>query len=416
MTELSNNTDGIKLHNGAHSNVIEQNIIGGNMQCGIHLLDSATNANILWKNNIGINTVGVPIPNGTFGIALFNGPKENMIGPDNFIAHNAQYGVLVDGSDSFTSTVHNTITANRITDNGLKGIFNFRGGNNEITPPVILSVTSTEVAGTTGPGHIVEVFADEEDEGRYFLASTVADGNGNFTLVLSEPCTHPNVTATCTDTEGNTSEFSQARVVAVELINLEAIVNEANVTLTWSTASELNNFGFDVERSRNGKDFIKIGTVSGNGTTTNIHRYIFTDYNLPMGQYFYRLKQKDTDGTTSLSFIVEAVIEPPKVFELSQNYPNPFNPTTKIKYRIPLSPTLLKRENGGTLEGFVTLKVYDILGKEIATLVNEEKSAGVYEVEFIVGQDSSPEIASGVYFYQLKAGEFIKTKKFILLR
>ena len=109
---------------------------------------------------------------------------------------------------------------------------------------------------------------------------------------------------------------------------------------------------------------------------------------------------------------------------LYQNYPNPFNPNTKIKFEIPLRPPLLKGESEAG--GFVTLKVYDILGNEVATLVNEVKQPGVYEVEFSVGQDSSPDIASGIsakggyasgiYFYKLTAGEFTQTRKMVLLR
>jgi hypothetical protein len=102
----------------------------------------------------------------------------------------------------------------------------------------------------------------------------------------------------------------------------------------------------------------------------------------------------------------------PKDFSLSQNYPNPFNPSTKISYRIPALPTgqagSLNPSKGGTL---VTLKVYDLLGSELATLVNEEKSAGTYEVEF-----NAEQLSSGIYFYQLKAGDFIQTKKMVLIR
>ena len=96
---------------------------------------------------------------------------------------------------------------------------------------------------------------------------------------------------------------------------------------------------------------------------------------------------------------------------ICQNFPNPFNPTTKIKYTIP------NVISSGTKQSqLVTLKVYDILGNEIETLVNEEKPAGSYEVEFSVGQDSSPDNASGVYFYRLQAGTFVETKKMILLK
>jgi hypothetical protein len=97
-----------------------------------------------------------------------------------------------------------------------------------------------------------------------------------------------------------------------------------------------------------------------------------------------------------------------KEFSLSQNYPNPFNPLTKIKYTIPQANSPLP---GGARDGLVTLKVYDVLGREIATLVSEEKQPGVYEVEFdAVG------LASGVYYYQLKTGSFVETKKMIYLK
>ena len=95
-------------------------------------------------------------------------------------------------------------------------------------------------------------------------------------------------------------------------------------------------------------------------------------------------------------------------FRLEQNYPNPFNPSTKIKFTIP---------SVGTQRAVsVQLKVYDVLGNELATLVNEVLPAGEYEVEFSVGRDSSPDISSGVYFYQLKSGSFIQSKKMILIK
>ena len=98
-------------------------------------------------------------------------------------------------------------------------------------------------------------------------------------------------------------------------------------------------------------------------------------------------------------------------FDLAQNYPNPFNPSTKIMYTIPTPPSSSSLVKGKNEVGFVTLKVYDILGNEVATLVNEYKPVGTYEVEFF-----SSTLASGVYYYQLKAGDFIATKKMLLLK
>jgi hypothetical protein len=156
----------------------------------------------------------------------------------------------------------------------------------------------------------------------------------------------------------------------------------------------------------------RIGFVEGKGTTTEIQSYSFTDKPEP-GMYKYRLKQIDFNGTFAYSSEVEAEVRAPNVFSLEQNYPNPFNPTTKIKYTIPETGNPLL---GGARGGLVTLKVFDILGNEVATLVNEEQAPGQYEIEFSVAQVSRPEITSGIYFYQLKAGSFIETKKMILLK
>ncbi|MBK7632307.1 MAG: T9SS type A sorting domain-containing protein [Ignavibacteriales bacterium] len=136
------------------------------------------------------------------------------------------------------------------------------------------------------------------------------------------------------------------------------------------------------------------------------------DENLASGKYLYRLKQIDFDGLFEYSNNVEVVVAVPDRFELSQNYPNPFNPSTKIKYTIH-DVTLSPDKNGiNSVEGSrVILKVYDILGTEVITLVNENKPAGNYEVTF-----DARTLSSGTYFYKLQAGSFVATKKLLLLK
>jgi len=187
-------------------------------------------------------------------------------------------------------------------------------------------------------------------------------------------------------------------IIPVELTSFTAISNGLEVQLNWSTATELNNRGFEIERSTNQIDFVTIGFVNGHGTTAEQHDYSFTDRHLTNAEYYYRLKQIDYDGTFEYSDIVKIEITAPNKFSLEQNYPNPFNPITTIKYQIPeLS--------------FVTLKVYDVLGNEIATLVNKEKNAGTYEIEF-----DPAGFQSGVYFYQLQVGSLVETKKMVLMK
>jgi len=212
--------------------------------------------------------------------------------------------------------------------------------------------------------------------------------------------------------------------IPVELVSFTVNVVGQEVQLDWQTATEKNNQGFEIERTspipssyqgegvpplRDGRSWEMIGYVAGYGTTTEPKSYSFTDENVNPGSYEYRLKQIDFDGSCTYSDIIEVVVEAQMKFSLEQNYPNPFNPTTKIKFTIPV--TLSEVE--GSL---VTLKVYDILGNEIATLVNEEKPAGSYEVEFSSQSSKVRNLTSGIYFYRLQAGNFIQTKKMVLLR
>ena len=186
-------------------------------------------------------------------------------------------------------------------------------------------------------------------------------------------------------------------MIPVELTSFNAISDGEAVTLNWQTATETNNQGFEIQRS-NDSEFEKIGFVAGHGTTTEIQSYIFIDENVLAGEYSYRLKQMDYDGTTEYSNVVEVEVTQPIEYSLSQNYPNPFNPSTTIAYSIPQ-------------DGLVTLKVYDILGKEVVTLINEEQSAGTKNITL----DAS-ELSSGVYYYRLVSGEFTSIKKLILMK
>jgi murein tripeptide amidase MpaA len=202
--------------------------------------------------------------------------------------------------------------------------------------------------------------------------------------------------------------------VPVELISFKAEVVNNIVQLIWLTASELNNKGFEIEKLlgykiRELEGWETIAFVPGGGTTTEPMSYTFTDKDITTGIYKYRLKQIDFDGSFKYSNIVEVKVETPLEFSLEQNYPNPFNPTTKIKFTIPVTQSKVE-------VSIVTLKVYDILGNEIVTLINEEKPAGTYEVEFNSHSGEVRNLPSGVYFYTLSTGNFFSTKKMILLR
>ena len=191
--------------------------------------------------------------------------------------------------------------------------------------------------------------------------------------------------------------------IPVELTSFTASLVQNNVLLNWTTATELNNSGFEVQRRVTGSDYSSIGFIEGKGTTTKSQDYSFTDYNLALGKYSYRLKQIDFDGSVNYSPEIEVDVNQPIEFNLSQNYPNPFNPSTTIKFSLAFNSK-------------VEMKVFDVLGQEVISLINKEMQAGYHEVVF----DASP-LSSGVYFYRIDASgvdgqKFSSVKKMILTK
>ncbi len=206
-----------------------------------------------------------------------------------------------------------------------------------------------------------------------------------------------------TANSGSQGNFSISRITAedpvpVELTSFVANVSGNNVMLNWTTATELNNYGFEVERRNADSKYETIGYVTGSGTTAEPRSYVYQDVGLPNGDYVYRLRQIDFNGAFDFSNEIEVTVNALAEFALEQNYPNPFNPTTKIKWQSPVN-------------GWQTLKIYDLLGNEVATLINEYKPAGSYQIEWNAGN-----YPSGVYLYQLRSGSFIESKKMILLK
>jgi photosystem II stability/assembly factor-like uncharacterized protein len=184
----------------------------------------------------------------------------------------------------------------------------------------------------------------------------------------------------------------------VQLRSFTFSISENAVTLNWNTATEINNYGFDIERSAGGTVWTKIGFVQGHLNSNSPKNYSFTDSPTGGTQFQYRLKQLDTDGKYEYSSVVNVILTMPAAYAVDQNYPNPFNPATVIKYQIPTS-------------SHVSLKVYDLLGREVANLVDEQKNAGVYNVTF-----NGSSLSSGVYFYNITAGSYHSIKKMLLIK
>lgn len=239
-----------------------------------------------------------------------------------------------------------------------------------------------------------------------------ADANSQWVL----EGTHTNGVSTTVKRSGLTN-FSQFTLggnttdnpltdspLPVTLSSFTSSVKLNNVTLNWATTSEINNKGFDIERTEAGSNnYSKVGFVEGKGTTNNLSNYTYNDTKLNAGKYSYRIKQVDFNGNFeyfSLNSSIE--IGAPKKFTLSQNYPNPFNPSTKIDYEIPA-------------DSKVNIAIYDISGKEVQQVVNENQKAGYYTAQF-----NASRLSSGTYFYKLTVnganGSEVLTKKMTLVK
>jgi hypothetical protein len=192
-------------------------------------------------------------------------------------------------------------------------------------------------------------------------------------------------------------------ILPVEMTSFTASVNSGIASLKWTTATELNNKGFEIERSLDKVNFSKVAFVEGKGTTSKTNSYTYSD-KIPAGKaYFYRLCQIDLDGTSKYSNVVEAKNVTPTQFAMSQNYPNPFNPSTNVKFDLPVNSK-------------VTVQVFNLLGQVVATMANGQFDAGSHELSF-----NASKLSSGIYIYNIKAAgldgsNFSLTRKMSLLK
>ena len=312
------------------------------------------------------------------------------------------------------------------------------GSNGEI----VFSVNFMDNTGGTGEGQTIAWDITNNGSESVFLlgvgeiaggadlsveSSTDADGNASATFDAegdkSAGTTSLSVTVSTTadNSDGESRDlaidFSATWdvPVAAELASFASrITVDDDVLLQWSVASQSNNLGWEVYRSTDNRIFTKVSDlIAGDGTSDEFSSYSYVDSNLPLGDVlYYYLNQIDLDGTTTRSHVMEVLLSPtavsqqalPMVNELRQNYPNPFNPETTISYDL-------------STELIVTLTVYDLSGQVVRTLVDDQAmSAGQYQSIWDGRDESGVKVASGVYFYQLRAGEFIAKKKMTLLQ
>jgi hypothetical protein len=352
------------------------------------------------------------------------------------IAHNEIYnnsfGIALQGAYSNTSYIH----SNNIYDNNINSDVMTSGsginvyGTAVITPIITRNKISGNwwgitiqvgIAGQPGPqvnlGNIEN--SDTTDDGRNIISGNI-QGTDVYDLYNN---TEETIYAQNNDWEVYDSLSIENHIyhfkddstlglvifipfsssIPVELTSFTAKYLNDEVVLNWQTATETNNSGFEIERSQKSKvknqmDWTQISFVEGRGTTTEITNYIYMDKITEPGQYTYRLKQIDFDGSSTYSQVVEVNISSPIDFVLYQNYPNPFNPTTTIKFALPV-------------ESRVKINVFNSLGQLVETIMDNEMESGYHEVNF-----NASRLASGVYLYQLQAQDYVSVKKMLLIK
>ncbi len=231
----------------------------------------------------------------------------------------------------------------------------------------------------------------------FTTASTLA--SGSFNNVTSTKQTFNNEVVILYSSGTTWKGIIPGSPLPVELAFFSGVLNGTEIELRWRTETEVNNYGFDIERTKDNSDWLTIGFVEGHGNSNSPKQYNFSDTDINQsGTYYYRLKQIDNDGTYEYSDVVSVEIGVPNNFYLSQNYPNPFNPETRIDFTLPEKQ-------------FITIRVYNTLGEQVAELVNEAREAGSYSVIF----DAS-RLPSGVYIYRLQTSSFASNKKMTFLK
>ncbi|MEK7249768.1 MAG: T9SS type A sorting domain-containing protein, partial [Bacteroidota bacterium] len=318
-----------------------------------------------------------------------------------------------------TTSAYDPVTINNA---GTAGAFSakvkvgFDAGIGPTDPSVVVDRqwTITEIGG--GKNATVTF---QYNSGEFLLASFdvtnnfIARHNGTQWLTTAATETFP-VGGPFTSSASGFTSFSPFGITSntsalpIQLASFTGTFVNGGVRLNWRTLSEINNYGFFVQRrAESGEQFVDVPNsfVAGHGTTNEPHNYTFTDNTISAGSWQYRLKQVDLDGTIHFTEPIN-VSSPTSVkeiapieFALEQNYPNPFNPETNIKFSVEETAR-------------ATLEIYNLLGQKVATLFDDVVEAGYYQTVKFDGAN----LASGMYLYRLQSGQKSDLKKLMLLK
>jgi hypothetical protein len=359
--------------------------------------------------------------NGLFADSSFNGALQQSVA-ENFVVATAgpTYGItqivmwggyfpenIPNATDDFTILIH--------TDAGgspgpvIYARYNLQATTRATTGVVLFGVNeyiftfnlASPCFITTTGTYWIEIYNNSTSSSAFFWETGNHDAT-NGIMGSAWTTTTPGVTWNLDPATNLSIQLNGDTNVPVELASFTASASEGLVELSWTTVTETNNQGFQIERS-NGGEFTSIGYIAGHGTTTETQNYTFVDRTVQTGSYSYRLKQVDFDGSFAYSNVVETEVVAPAEFVLDQNYPNPFNPSTMISFRL-------------AVESKVSMTIFNVLGQEVASLLNGNLVAGSHQVNF----DASS-LNTGVYMYRIEAAgidgtNFVDVKKMILTK
>lgn len=384
----------IIIANGADEDEYERY---GYTWAAVRLDSVGTTENLIYGNYIGTNSSGTLQSSYNSGVIVGSGAHNNRVGPDNVIARNKKYGVWIRQN----GTTGNIITQNSIFDNEWGAIILEDGGNNELAAPIFTSADENGIEGKTISGGVVELFSDNNGQAENYLATVIADTAGYFSW--SGATSQTFITATVTDSSGNTSALANSVSLPVELTNFNAVVMKNNVVqLSWDTASETNNFGFYIERKAQNAAFTQIGFVKGNGTTQSANHYSFLDKPPYSEKLTYQLRQVDFDGASSSSQAVHVTLAPRQSILLPA-YPNPFNSSTVIKFN-------LQRAD------HIKVRILNVRGEVVRELVNHKMKAGEHVLRWQGMNDNGMQVPSGMYFIQLISKQITLQETVVLIK
>jgi len=394
---------GINIRGGAATYSNNMISLGGNTPTtiyGIYEKGAAGNNNNLYFNTVYIS--GVPTSGTNKSYALFSEANTNTRDFRNNIFFNARSttsGSNLHYAAYFYSSSNSNLTLNYndYYAPGTGGVLGYYNSTNVTTLADWKTATEQDVNSTS---KLVTFISPTDD--LHLNGGSIGDGNLTGTPIDGITTDYFNNTRNVTYPYMGGNDVTDSPL-PVLLASLNSVVDGRNVKLNWVTSSEINNAGFEVERAEfrsENLEFRKIGFIAGKGTANTQTSYTFSDTKLNSGKYKYRLKQIDNNGNFeyyNLNVVIEVGL--PTKYTLSQNYPNPFNPTTKIDFALPN-------------DSKVSIKVYDMTGREVMNIMNnEQKTAGYYTINI-----NASMLSSGVYFYRMISDKFIETKKMAIIK